>query len=114
MTAVADESGNIVNHDFAPDEHDIGIHFSLTASGAGSRARVTFSDSAAVATTTTLSSLSSTQIIGQSVVAPGQVSADPAVPDGSPVQFQVQLGGCGGFVFHACEHQPRRVEALVV
>jgi hypothetical protein len=46
-----------------------------------------------------LSPLSSTQIIGQSVVALGQVSADPAVPDGSPVQFQVQLGGCGAGLY---------------
>jgi hypothetical protein len=44
LTAVADGSGRILNRQFAPDEHDIGIRFYLTATGANSQAQTTFTD----------------------------------------------------------------------
>ncbi|HTM23669.1 MAG TPA: kelch repeat-containing protein, partial [Vicinamibacterales bacterium] len=44
FTVVADDSGNILDTSFAPDEHDINIRFYLTASGARSQARTTFTD----------------------------------------------------------------------
>ena len=45
LTAVADASGRIVNSQFAPDEHDLGIRFYLTATGSNSQAQMTFTDS---------------------------------------------------------------------
>src|SRR5262245_63177777 len=44
LTAVADASGRILNKQFAPDEHDLGIRFYLTASGSNSQAQTTFTD----------------------------------------------------------------------
>ena len=46
LTAVADASGRIVNSQFAPDEHDLGIRFYLTATGTNSnlQAQTTFTD----------------------------------------------------------------------
>lgn len=44
LTAVADEAGNIVNEEFAPEEHDLGVRFYLTATGAASEAQITFTD----------------------------------------------------------------------
>jgi hypothetical protein len=45
LTAIADASGRILNNQFAPDEHDLGIRFYLTATGANSQAQTTFTDS---------------------------------------------------------------------
>ena len=39
LNAVADASGNIFNNDFAPDKHDVGIRFHLTAIGAAAQNR---------------------------------------------------------------------------
>ncbi len=44
LTAVADANGNIVNAQFSPDQHDIGISFFLTAPGSVSQAQNTFAD----------------------------------------------------------------------
>jgi hypothetical protein len=44
MTVVADAQGNIANSDFAPDSHDVGIRFYLTAAGAKSQAQGSFTD----------------------------------------------------------------------
>ncbi len=41
----ADDNGNILSTEFAPDEHDIGIRFMLTAYGSSSQAQTTFTDS---------------------------------------------------------------------
>ncbi|HYT31840.1 MAG TPA: hypothetical protein VEO37_04540, partial [Thermoanaerobaculia bacterium] len=49
LYATADDSGNIFNNDFYTDWHDIGIAFTLTATGANSllTATTTFTDAAA-------------------------------------------------------------------
>ncbi|HEV8701075.1 MAG TPA: hypothetical protein VGV60_07370, partial [Candidatus Polarisedimenticolia bacterium] len=44
LTATADEAGNIFNNEFAPEEHDVGVQFYLTATGAASQAQTTFRD----------------------------------------------------------------------
>src|SRR6185369_15385858 len=50
MTAVADGNGNIVNDEFSPDAHDVGIRFYLTAQGSqsGLQAQNTFTDNKVV------------------------------------------------------------------
>lgn len=52
LTAVADAFGNIANSDFAPESHDIGVRFYLTATGASSQARTTFTDAVSFNTLT--------------------------------------------------------------
>src|SRR5438093_2378472 len=47
LKAVADQDGNIRNEEFQTDEHDAGVTFHLTASGAASQAQTTFTDDAA-------------------------------------------------------------------
>ena len=44
LTAVADDAGNIVNTDFAPEPHHLGVRFSLTAIGSESQAQTSFTD----------------------------------------------------------------------
>jgi len=46
-TAIADDAGNISNAEFVTDEHDIGVTFTVTATGLGSglSAEATFTDS---------------------------------------------------------------------
>lgn len=44
LEATADAAGNIFNDQFAPEEHDAGVRFYLTASGAASQAQTTFKD----------------------------------------------------------------------
>jgi Galactose oxidase, central domain len=46
LTATADASGGIFNNQFAPDEHDLGVRFYLTATGqsSGQSAQNTFTD----------------------------------------------------------------------
>jgi hypothetical protein len=54
LTAVADDNGNIFNNQFSPDEHDINITFTLTATGgtSGLQAQTTFTDAAPTLTIT--------------------------------------------------------------
>jgi hypothetical protein len=44
LTATADAAGNIFNNAFVPEEHDVGVQFYLTATGAASQAQTTFRD----------------------------------------------------------------------
>jgi len=44
LTATADEAGNIFNNEFAPEAHDVGVQFDLTATGAAAQAQTTFTD----------------------------------------------------------------------
>ena len=44
LNAVANSAGKIFNNQFAPEEHDIGVRFYLTASGVQSQAMTTFTD----------------------------------------------------------------------
>jgi len=48
LSAFADDNGTIVNTDFAPEPHDIGVRFEVTATGASSTspAHTTFTDAA--------------------------------------------------------------------
>jgi hypothetical protein len=48
LLATADESGNIVNNEFAPEPHDVGVTFYVTAQGqmSGLVAQATFTDAA--------------------------------------------------------------------
>ncbi|MBI1872796.1 MAG: hypothetical protein HYS05_02770 [Acidobacteria bacterium] len=52
LTATVDASGNFVNTQFAPERHDEGVTFFLTATGTVSRAQVTFTDSPKVGSLT--------------------------------------------------------------
>ena len=52
LTAVADDQGNIFNNSFAPEEHHLGVRFYLTATGAGSEAQMTFTDSRVITSVT--------------------------------------------------------------
>ena len=45
FSAVADADGRILNQDFSPEHHDIGVRFWLTAIGSRSEAQTTFLDS---------------------------------------------------------------------
>ncbi len=44
LNAVANSAGKIFNNQFAPEQHDIGVRFYLTASGVQSQAMTTFTD----------------------------------------------------------------------
>ena len=44
LKATADAAGNIFNDEFAPEAHDVGVQFDLTATGAASQAQTTFRD----------------------------------------------------------------------
>src|SRR6266853_2600022 len=44
LTATADAYGRIFNNQFAPEHHDIGVRFYLTATGKISHAQITFTD----------------------------------------------------------------------
>ena len=46
LFATADENGAIINTEYSPEEHDIGLMFYLTATGAGAQAQNHFWDSA--------------------------------------------------------------------
>ena len=50
LIATADANGAIVNDVWAPDEHDLGVRFFLTATGAASQAQATFTDNLNTAT----------------------------------------------------------------
>ena len=49
LTVTADGDGNIYWDQWAPEEHDLGVRFYLTASGSRSRAQMTFTDAPALA-----------------------------------------------------------------
>ena len=92
FTTVADSSGNISNNQFSPDEHDLSIHFYLTAVGSvsGIQAQNTFTDSKA-STVTVASPTSAT-------VAPGGTAAYGTVTvtfNGSPGTCNATLGATG-------------------
>jgi len=78
LTAVANEAGSIVNTEFAPEEHDIGVRFYLTASGAGSEAQTTFTDAELVTAEVT-----------------GTLNDVGIVQGGAPVGFSVSLEATG-------------------
>ncbi|HEY3044376.1 MAG TPA: kelch repeat-containing protein, partial [Vicinamibacterales bacterium] len=48
LTATADDSGNIFNNEFQPEEHDAGVRFYLTAFGELSQAQTAFTDVAKI------------------------------------------------------------------
>src|SRR5213595_1548492 len=81
LTTTADSSGNILSREFAPDEHDLGVRFYLTATGQTSRlvAQTTFLDSPKVGSVTV-----------------GAQSPDP-VTSGSSAAFTITVfRGSGG------------------
>ena len=76
LTAVADTSGRILNNQFAPDEHDLGIRFYLTATGANSQAQTTFTDSRTVTGATLNGGASVTVASGDPITAVVNVTTD--------------------------------------
>lgn len=66
LYAVADENGNFTNTNFAPDEHDIGVAFQVTATGATSNltARTSFTDAAPPSSTYSISTFSASILGG--------------------------------------------------
>src|SRR5947208_949701 len=81
LTTTADSSGSILYREFAPDEHDLGVQFYLTATGQTSRlvAQTTFLDSPKVGSVTV-----------------GAQSPDPVTP-GSSAAFTITVfRGTGG------------------
>ena len=55
LEVTADGSGNLYWNQWAPESHDLGVRFYLTATGSKSRAQVTFTDAAGTETTVTTS-----------------------------------------------------------
>src|SRR5204863_463735 len=81
LTTTADSSGSILYREFAPDEHDLGVQFYLTATGrtSGSVAQTTFLDSPKVGSVTV-----------------GAQTPDPVTP-GSSAAFTITVfRGTGG------------------
>src|SRR5947207_2846862 len=81
LTTTADSSGSILYREFAPDEHDLGVQFYLTATGrtSGSVAQTTFLDSPKVGSVTV-----------------GPQTPDPVTP-GSSAAFTITVfRGTGG------------------
>jgi hypothetical protein len=60
LTAVADQAGNIRSTDFAPEEHDLGVKFYLTATGEASQAQTAFTDGPSINTSTVVVCTSAT------------------------------------------------------
>ena len=94
LSAVANQQGNFVVAEFAPQQIDLGRIFTLSAIGqtSGFTAQTAFKDATNIDTSTTLNTISSSLTAGQTGVAfSGTVSpnssTDPPVPNGSPVQL---------------------------
>jgi hypothetical protein len=76
LIATADANGNIFNDAFAPDDHDLGVRFYLTAHGAGSQAQTTFTDSRTVTSATLNGATSVTVSAGATISAAVNVTTD--------------------------------------
>ncbi|HJU44342.1 MAG TPA: kelch repeat-containing protein, partial [Vicinamibacterales bacterium] len=63
IVVTADSAGNIISDAFAPEEHDLGVRFFLTAIGGESQARTTFTDSASQNAAIRVEKSSSTTVI---------------------------------------------------
>ena len=93
LTSVADDNGNIINTEFAPEEHHVGVRFYLVASGqtSGLTAQHTFTD-ARVINGTSLTYNSTT------VACPAgscTLSSPLAVPTGATITASVTVTGSG-------------------
>jgi hypothetical protein len=93
-SVAANQQGNFVTADFAPQQIDLGRIFTVTATGqsSGFTAQTAFKDATNIDTSTTLNTISSPLTAGQTgVTFSGTVSpnssTDPPVPNGSPVQL---------------------------
>jgi hypothetical protein len=99
-TAVADASGNFVNTQFSPDDHDLNIRFYLTATGSASQAQTTFTDASPDDTSMTVTCSPGTVSAGSSTTCAARVSNITAgAPKGSPqgsVKFSISTTGMGG------------------
>lgn len=64
LTAVADAFGNIANSEYSPEDHDFGVRFYLTATGAQSQAQTTFTDGQPQVTSVSNPAFSPTSSLG--------------------------------------------------
>jgi hypothetical protein len=76
ITVVADDDGNIFDDSFAPEEHHLGVRFYLTATGAGSQAQTTFTDSRTINSVTLNGGTSVTVTPGAPITVVINVSTD--------------------------------------
>jgi hypothetical protein len=90
LTAIADPSGGILNQEFAPEHHDIGVQFFLIASGSQAEAGATFSDSPKVGAVT-VGAQSATPIYGTSSAATYPVTVFRGTGSGSSGNFTATL-----------------------
>src|SRR5262249_14695339 len=106
LNVEADDNGNIVSTEFAPDEHDIGIRFYLTAYGEASQARTTFTDANNENTSMTVSCSASSLPVGSVTTCTATVNniqspATNGYPQGSAA-FTVNGGLIGSFSPASC------------
>jgi hypothetical protein len=94
LKVTADSSGNLYWNQWAPESHDLGVRFYLTATGSTSRAQVTFTD--ATATTTTVGTSPNPSAPGESVTATASVVAGSSPITQGLVKFYYGGGNCTG------------------
>ena len=90
----ADGNGNIFWNQWAPEGHDLGVRFYLTATGLQSRAQITFTDAAATNTAATSSPNPSTP--GQNVTVTATVTSGTGVVTQGAVKFYYGGANCTG------------------
>ena len=90
----ADGNGNIFWNQWAPEHHDLGVRFYLTATGLQSRAQITFTDAAGTNTAATSSPNPSTP--GQNVTVTATVTAETGVVTQGAVKFYYGGQNCTG------------------
>ncbi len=96
LTAVADAFGNIANSEYAPEEHDIGVRFYLTAVGASSQAQTTFTDA----------ELLTAEIVG--------TNNDVTVTQGSNTSFDIRLSAAGAILCTTTSGNPATAKVNTV
>src|SRR5688572_25764164 len=94
LEVTADGSGNIYWNQWAPEGHDLGVRFYLTASDSRSRAQVTFTDAAD--TTTTVSTSPNPSAPGDTVTATASVVSGSAAVTQGLVKFYYGGANCTG------------------
>jgi hypothetical protein len=94
LEVTADSTGNIYWNQWAPEGHDLGVRFYLTAIGSKSRAQVTFTDAAD--TTTTVSTSPNPSAPGDTVTATATVMAGSSPVTQGPVKFYFGGANCTG------------------
>ncbi|PYO16831.1 MAG: hypothetical protein DMD31_01615, partial [Gemmatimonadetes bacterium] len=102
LTATADPLGNIVNNEFSPEPHDVGVTFYVLASGQASRlvAQARFTDKVAPTITTEIHDANHTVVtsvpVGTTVHDKATVSGTAGTPTGTVTFKWFTSGTCTG------------------